>query len=119
MRHDDNNIEKISRRTSWTFERGIEETQPQINNEFKYIKYMAIIGTTIIIIFSGLGWYYWDDIKSILSYFGKDKPDAPDSPIFDDGDIIGSDIHDLFDIKEEYHKYFKEIETNEELYHMK
>jgi hypothetical protein len=87
------------------------ENQLEDNNDKINYKRYFLIGS--IIILSGLTWFFWDDIKPFLNlnYFKKRKPDNS-SP----SDNTNNSIPDIKDYNEEYSKYFKEIEVNEELY---
>ena len=59
-----------------------------------------------------LGWFFWDDLKPLLSLnsFKKRKPGSSAS------ENIETNIPDFLDHQEEYAKYFKFIEAHEEIY---
>jgi hypothetical protein len=75
-----------------------------------YYKNFGILFSLIVL--AGLGWFFWDDIKPLLSLniFRKRKPGSSEN--------IESNNPDLLDYPEEYGHYFKEIEVNEELYNL-
>jgi len=84
----------------------IEENK---NNHRGTNKQEIINGYSILIslfILAGLSWFFWDDIKTFVSSITP-KPD-----LGGDEDILP----DLVDIKDEYDKYFKEMDSHQELY---
>jgi len=78
----------------------------EIINEYK--KYIILVS---LLILAGLGWFFWEDVKPILNFFRKRKPDSSTSN--------ENNLPELLDPSEEYPEYFREvksIEVEEELY---